>query len=101
MGIPASGPITALTWALQIGEVQRFSSIKKVVSCCGLCGVEKSSGNTVQRTPLSKQRNKHLQTTLIEAAKMARRYSQRCAGVRPREAKNGTSWQTVGALVYR
>jgi len=29
----------------------------------------------VQRTPLSKQRNKHLQTTLIEAAKMARRYS--------------------------
>jgi transposase len=25
----------------------------------------------VQRTPLSKQRNKHLQTTLIEAAKMA------------------------------
>jgi hypothetical protein len=26
-------------------------------------------------TPLSKQRNKHLQTTLIEAAKMAPRYS--------------------------
>ena len=34
-----------------------------------------SSANTVQRTPLSKQRNKHLQTTLIEAAKMAPRYS--------------------------
>jgi len=37
-------------------------------------GAEKSSGNAVQRTPLSK-RNKHLQTTLIEAAKMAPRYS--------------------------
>src|SRR6201987_614758 len=36
---------------------------------------EKSSGNTVQRTPLSQQRNKHLQTTLIEAAKMAPRNS--------------------------
>jgi len=38
-------------------------------------GAEKSSGNAVQRTPLSKQRNKHLQTTLIETAKMAPRYS--------------------------
>ncbi len=56
MSIPAVGPITALTWALEIGEVQRFSSIKKAVSYFGLCGAEKSSGNTVQRTPLSKQR---------------------------------------------
>jgi len=60
-----------LTWALEIGDVQRFSSIKKAISYCGLCGAEKSSGNVVQRTPLSKQRNQHLQTTLIEAAKMA------------------------------
>ena len=67
MSIPAVGPITALTWALEIGEVQRFSSIKKAVSYCGLCGAEKSSGNTVQRIPLSKQRSKHLQTTLIVA----------------------------------
>ena len=75
MTIPAVGPITALTWALEVGDVQRFSSIKKAISYCGLCGAEKSSGNTVQRTPLSKQRNKHLQTTLIEAAKMAPRNS--------------------------
>jgi transposase len=75
MTIPAVGPITALTWALEVGEVQRFSSIKKAISYCGLCGAEKSSGSTVQRTPLSKQRNKHLQTTLIEAAKMAPRNS--------------------------
>ena len=29
MTIPAVGPITALTWALEVGDVQRFSSIKK------------------------------------------------------------------------
>jgi transposase len=75
MTIPAVGPITALTWALEVGDVQRFSSIQKAVSYCGLCGAEKSSGNTVQRTPLSKQRNQHLQTTLIEAAQMAPRNS--------------------------
>ena len=75
MSIPSIGPITALTWALEVGEVQRFSSIKKAISYCGLCGDEQRSGNSVQRTPLSKQRNKHLQTTLIEAAKMAPRFS--------------------------
>src|ERR1700722_265935 len=47
--IPAVGPITALTWALEAGDVKRFSSIKKAVSYCGLCGAEKSSGNTTQR----------------------------------------------------
>jgi hypothetical protein len=65
MTIPAVGPITALTWALEVGDVQRFSSIKKAISYCGLCGAEKSSGNTVQRTPLSKQRNKHLEPACI------------------------------------
>jgi transposase len=29
MTIPAAGPITALTWALEAGDVRRFSSIKK------------------------------------------------------------------------
>ena len=71
MTIPAVEPIAALTWALEVGDVQRFSSIKKAISYCELCGAGKSSANTVQRTPLSKQRNKHLQTTQIEAAKMA------------------------------
>ena len=89
MTIPAVGPITALTWALEIGEVQRFSSIKKAVSYCGLCGDEQSSANRVQRTPLSKQRNKHLQTTLIEAAKMAPRHSPELAMLYDKEKQKG------------
>jgi transposase len=72
-----NGPITALTWALEVGDVGRFSSIKKAISYCGLCGAEKSSGDTIQRTPLSKERNRHLQTILIEAAKMAPRWPRR------------------------
>jgi transposase len=89
MSIPGIGPITALTWALEVGEVQRFSSIKKAISYCGLCGDQKSSGNTVQRTPLSKQRNKHLQTTLIEAAKMAPRYNATLAQLYNKERQKG------------
>jgi transposase len=75
MTIPAVGPITALTWALEVGDVQRFSSVRKAISYCGLCGAEKSSSNITMRTPLSKQRNGHLQTVLIETAKMAPRNS--------------------------
>jgi transposase len=45
MTIPAVGPITALTWALEVGDVQRFSSVKKAISYCGLCGAEKSSAD--------------------------------------------------------
>src|ERR1700716_1191402 len=101
MTIPAVGPITALTWALEVGDVQRFSSIKKAVSYCGLCGAEKSSGNTVQRTPLSKQRNKHLQTTLIEAAKMAPRYSPQLAILYDQEKQKGNANRATLAVARK
>jgi transposase len=91
MTIPAVGPITALTWALEVGDVQRFSSIKKAISYCGLCGAERSSGNTVQCMPLSKHRNKHLQTTLIGAAKMAPRNSADLAMLYDKEKQKGNA----------
>src|SRR5215469_7069001 len=50
--VPGVGPITALTWALEIGDVARFTSIKEAISYCGLCGEEKSSADKVMRTPL-------------------------------------------------
>ena len=101
MTIPAVGPITALTWALEVGEVSRFSSIKKAISYCGLCGAEKSSGNTIQRTPLSKQRNKHLQCVLIEAAKMAPRNSPELAMVYDREKQKGNANRATLAVARR
>jgi transposase len=101
MSIPAVGPITALTWALEIGDVQRFPSIKKAVSYCGLCGAERSSGNTVQRTPLSKQRNKHLQITLIEAAKMAPRNSAELAMLYDKEKQKGNANRATLAVARK
>ena len=101
MTIPGVSPITALTWALEVGERKRFSSIKKAVSYCGLCGAEKSSGNTIQRTPLSKQRNKHLQTTLIEAAKMAPRYSPELALLHDRERRKDNANRATLAVARK
>lgn len=102
MTIPGVGPITALTWALEVGDVQRLASIKKAVSYCGLCGAEKSSGGgLMQRTPLSKQRNKHLQTTLIEAAKMAPRYSPALALLYDRERQKGNANRATLAVARK
>src|ERR1700675_3203190 len=101
MTIPAVGPITALTWALEVGDAKRFSSIKKAISYCGLCGAEKSSANTVQRTPLSKQRNKHLQTTLIEAAKMAPRNSPELAMLYDKEKQKGNANRATLAVARK
>jgi transposase len=41
--VPGVGPITARTWALEIGDVSRFGSIKEAISYWGLCGEERSS----------------------------------------------------------
>jgi transposase len=87
--IPGVGRAVALTWALEVGEIARFSSVKKAVSYCGLCGAEKSSGGKTERTPISKQRNKHLQSMLIEAAKLAPRWNTELALVYEQEKQKG------------
>ena len=89
MTIPGVGPVTALTWSLEVGEVERFRSFKQAVSYCGLCGAEDNSAGKSKRTPISKQRNHHLQTALIEAAKLAPRYSAELALVYEKEKQKG------------
>jgi len=87
--IPGIGPITALTWVLEIGEVSRFASVKHAVSYCGLCSAENSSAGIQKRSPISKQRNKHLQTVLIEAAKLAPRWNSDLALLHDKELQRG------------
>jgi len=87
--IPGIGPVTALSWALEIGEVSRFASVKHAVSYCGLCSAENSSAGVQKRSPISKQRNKHLQTVLIEAAKLAPRWNHDLALLHDKEVARG------------
>jgi transposase len=68
------GDVTALTWALEIDTPYRFPSVKDVQSYCGLCSAEHESAGKSWRMPLSKERNPHLQSMLIEAAKLAPRH---------------------------
>jgi len=82
-------PRSALTWALEICDPRRFPSTGDAVSCCGLTSALNASAEKQQRRPISKQRNAHLQTVLIEAAKLAPRWNRQLAEVHERELKRG------------
>jgi len=89
MSIKGVGEVTSLTWVLEIGDVERFSRISQAVSYCGLCSAQKESAGKNYRGPISKKRNKHLQTVLIEAAKLAPRWNPRLAELYEREYAKG------------
>ena len=89
MTIPGVGQVTALTWVLEIGDPRRFNRISEVISYCGLCSAQKESGGKSYRGPISKKRNKHIQSVLIEAAKLAPRFNEDLALVHAKESGKG------------
>ena len=101
MTIQGVGEVTALTWALEIGDPSRFTSIRQAVSYCGLCSAQKESAGKEQRGPISKKRNKHLQTMLIEAAKIAPNWNPQLAVAHDRELKKGNRNRATLAVARR
>jgi transposase len=99
--ISGVGEVTALTWALEICDPRRFPSIADAVSYCGLCAALASSADKAKRGPLSKQRNAHLQTVLIEASKLAPRWNRQLAEVHQRELQRGDRNQATLAVARK
>ena len=99
--VPGVGPITALTWALEVGDISRFHNIKQTISYCGLCSAERSSADKVMRSPISKQRNKHIQQVLVEAARLAPRYSDELALLYERERQRGNGNRATLAVARK
>lgn len=89
MSIAGIGEITALTWVLEIGDSARFRSSREAISYCGLCSAQRESAGKEHRGPLSKKRNKHLQTALIEAAKLAPYWNPQLAALHEKELAKG------------
>lgn len=89
MSIPGVGEIMALTWILEIGDVTRFSSSRQAISYCGLCSGQHESAGKEHRGPISKKRNKHLQSKLIEAAKLAPHWNEQLAMLHEKELARG------------
>ena len=101
MTIDGVGELTALTWALEIDDPKRFSNLKKVQSYCGLCSGRNESGGKNKRAPLSKQRNPHLQTMLIEVAKLAPRHNAQLAHVHATALEAGYNCNRATCAVAR
>ena len=99
--IPVVGAISALTWALEIGDVKRFGKIDQAVSYCGLCSRLNESAGKSRRGPLSKQRNGHLQHVLIEAAKLAPRWNDQLARLHADEVARGHRNQATLAVARK
>ena len=95
------GEVTALTWALEIGEPERFTSINRAVSYCGLCSALDESAGKSKRGPISKQRNKHLQSTLIEAAKLAPFWNVSLGAVYDKKRQSGSNYNEATISVAR
>jgi transposase len=101
MSIRGVGQVLALTWALEVGEPERFSSIRRAVSYCGLCSAQIESAGRQKRAPLSKQRNEHLQWVLVEAAKMAPRWSAQLAERHALELQRGSRNRATLAIARK
>ena len=101
MTIPGVGINMALTWVCEIGEIKRFTRRKDLISYCGLCSKLKESGGKKKRMPLSKQRNKYLQSMLIEVAKLAPRYNAELAMVHAKAVEKGCNRNEATLAVAR
>jgi transposase len=89
MTIKGVGEVMALTWVLEVGEPGRFRSARQAISYCGLCSAQHESAGKEQRGPISKKRNKHLQTMLVEAAKIAPLWNEQLAELHEKELARG------------
>ena len=66
------GPITAVTWVAELGDLTRFRRPRMLMGYSGLTPSEHSSGGRVQRGGITKSGNSHVRFVTIEAAWHAR-----------------------------
>lgn len=70
--IPGVGPITAISFVSEIGDVKRFSSSKKLIAYVGLDSRVHQSGTSIHgKGYISKRGNKILRTRLYNACSVA------------------------------
>ncbi len=74
MTYPGVGPVTALSWVLIVGPVQRFASGGQLCSYVGLTPSERSSGGRRRLGHISKQGSTFLRYQMVEAGVSAARH---------------------------
>ncbi len=73
---PGVGPVTALAFAVTIGDVRRFATSAQLASYVGLIPREHSSGGKQRLGTISKQGNRFLRQLLVEAVQTTNRLDE-------------------------
>ena len=66
--IPGVGPLTAMLFLLEVGDVKRFKTFDALNRFVGFCPDSNSSGETEKHTGISNRRHKTLRSALVESA---------------------------------
>jgi transposase len=66
--VPGIGPITAMLFLLEVGDIKRFKGFDALNDFIGLCPDTNSSGETERDRGITARRHKQLRSILIEAA---------------------------------
>ena len=77
--------ISAVTIAVELGQISRFDSARQLVGYCGTVPSEDSSGKRVRRGGITKTGNAHLRRIVVEAAWSYRRPPGIWYGLRRRQ----------------
>ena len=101
--IPGISSTLAATILGEIGDIQRFPSVKPLVAFAGLDPTVYQSGHfQANRTTLSKRGSPYLRRALWMAAMTARRYNPDLAAFYQRKRQQGKHHSTVmGAVCHR
>lgn len=68
MSVPGIGPITAMLFLLEAGDIKRFKGFDALNDFIGFCPDTYSSGDTARNTGITARRHKRLRSALVEAA---------------------------------
>jgi transposase len=94
MSQPGVGAVTALAFALTIGDVRRFQRSRHVASYLGLIPREYSSGGKQRMGGISKQGNRLMRFLLVESANIAVRFDPVFAkNIYTAATRNISPWQ--------
>ena len=66
--IPGVGPLTAMLFLLEVGDINRFKRFDALNKFVGLCPDSDSSGDTERHTGLTTRRHRTLRSALVESA---------------------------------
>jgi len=88
---------TALATIVEIGDFIRFPTAQQFTSYLGLVPGEDSSGNSIQRTGITKAGNTHVRKLLVEAAQC---YSRGKIGTKPKALKERQAGNDTKVIAY-